>query len=173
VRFLLRRHLLPCEDRHGLPPPTRLLEAITEAWTERRHEIEARKAAQPSAHLSPVAIDRPDLPKSLAERCATWLWKVVRLALRGFARGTEISPANDSGGARDWAGRGTTEAYAMAFKTLDAAGDVRSAQGAGHIPSTATGSCPISRRCCIIIPARFGCTPARSFRTTLATEPPR
>ena len=36
---VLRRHLLPARARHGLPSFTELLQAVDEAWRERRDEV--------------------------------------------------------------------------------------------------------------------------------------
>jgi uncharacterized protein len=54
-RALLRRHLLPERARHGHAHLRPVIEAITDAWENRRHEIteQAGRSPRPSAGVSP------------------------------------------------------------------------------------------------------------------------
>ena len=139
----------PPEPRHGLPSWRMVLDAIAEAWTERRDEI-ADQGAQVLALARRQRADpsRPTSrsPSSCCRRRSSGLRGVVRPAQRRLRRRAEVPagvgdrvPARCAASARcrcrrcaRWRAAGST---------------TRSAAASRATRSTRPGPCPTSRRC--------------------------
>jgi len=105
----------PPEPRHGLPSFRQVLEAVAEAWGERRTDI-TRQAASLTEHLRASAQTRPSnepLTASLLAEAVAGMRRHFDPAWGGFGRAPKFPPAS---ALEFLLRRGETE---MAEKTLD------------------------------------------------------
>ena len=112
----------PPDDRHGLPSFTRLLQAITEAWKERRREIEAQ-GHQLVEHIGAMGRLSPStdpVTDGLLLDALRQLRAAFDSTHGGFGRAPKFPQPMTLELLLRLGRRGHEEAYAMAFKTLDA-----------------------------------------------------
>ena len=149
----------PPEPRHGMPAWPQVLEAVAEAWSERREEIRAgseriRERLSGGAVLSPS--NEPLDPGSLDTAVAA-LANVYDARRGGFGGAPKFPPTSTlefllrRAAARAGEGAGDHPEAAMAVQTLRAmaAGGIHDQVGGGFpaMRSTRPGRCPTSRRC--------------------------
>jgi uncharacterized protein len=76
----------PPQDRHGLPSFSKLLVAISEAWTQRREEVEGqgRKLIDHMGSLLKLTATQEEIPASLLEEASAQLGATYDPAYGGF-----------------------------------------------------------------------------------------
>jgi hypothetical protein len=155
----------PPTDRHGHPSFTRVLEAVHDAWDNRRGEIEGQATRLREAVAAPLlpAEDPPD--------AAPWLRRTTPSSDRSMPRSVDSACSPSSRRRRPWssssdrrAGRGHRDRRRCSSHPSPPCTGAGSTTGSGEASpgtrSTAGGWCPISRRCCTTTLSSPASTPA-------------
>ena len=151
---VLRGHVLPRAPRHGMPAFGQVLEAIVQAWRERRDEVETSAATSPQ-HLAAGPTQLPaSRPTTSTSPCGACPRRVVRPdADAGFGGAPKFPPSMVCEFLLRHAARtGDSEALGWpsgrSRRWRAAASTTSSAAASRATASTTAGTCRTSRRCC-------------------------
>jgi uncharacterized protein YyaL (SSP411 family) len=122
----------PPEPRHGMPAFPQVLQAVAEAWRERRHDLEEQASRLVAALGGAARLEAGDekLSASLLDAAERGLARVYEPAFGGFGTAPKFPPAS---AIELLLRRGSPEALAMVRGTLDgmAAGGMYDVVGGG------------------------------------------
>jgi uncharacterized protein YyaL (SSP411 family) len=136
----------PPEPRHGLPSFKQLLQAIADAWRERRADIERDAGAITEQLRRTAEPSREPLTASLLSDAVRGLRQQLDPIWGGFGTAPKFPPASALEfccGAERWSRRRKRWTQ---WRSVGCA--TSSAEDFTATPSTASGSYPTSRRCC-------------------------